>query len=699
MLERGDKIGDYTLVRFLGRGQFGEVWLAEKHLQFSKRTFQHALKFLFNLGDEINLRSAEAEIDTWIEASGHPNVMSVLDMLIHNDHIIIASEFAEGGSLKGWLAQSGGRAPSYEKALEMMTGILSGIEHLHSRNVVHRDLKPDNILLQGNFPRITDFGISRIISAGSMSTVAMGSPFYMSPESFDGSKSTQTDIWSAGVILYEMLTGEHPYRSETIYGLVSAIRQAEPKPLPAQIPAGLRGIVETALQKDLSSRYQTAEEMRNAIELEVYDIKLGIKTLAGTADNLRAAADPAVTLVNEYFDRSSIPNESPPGATGERAGDVRKAVTEIYNVGESLKGTPQEQYIRRDDVVPPAPVPQTEPPPVPPRHEASVQIPDGPAQFQSMPLPRPEAGLTPSSVEAPSAGLSGSQFGQSNFSQTHRPLAIIGGIGGAVIVAGILIAIGAVAVFFAARSFLLRPIEPAANKPAEIRTEVVPVAPAGMAYVAGGQFMMGRDSGEIPEEKPAHSVTVRPFFMDIYEVTNQGYAEFVKLTGHKSPQGWKNGSYPSGEEQFPVVGVSWNDAVDFAEWKGKRLPTEEEWEFAARGPGDLLYPWGNDWLPREANVDGASRSFVEVGQFGGRSPYGMFDMVGNAGEWTSNDFKAYPNGRVSDIYDGKSDLKTRRGSDYATTKEYATTTFRFGYPATGADYSLTGFRCAKDIGN
>ncbi len=181
MLKKDDKIGDYKLEKFLGRGQFGEVWLAEKQLQFSTRTFRHALKFLFNAGDEIDLKSAEAEIDTWIEASGHPNVMSVLDMLLHKDYIIIVSEFAEGGSLKGWLTQNSGKAPSHEKALEMMTGILRGIEHLHSKSVVHRDLKPDNILLQGNFPRITDFGISRIVSDGSMSTKAMGSPAYMSP--------------------------------------------------------------------------------------------------------------------------------------------------------------------------------------------------------------------------------------------------------------------------------------------------------------------------------------------------------------------------------------------------------------------------------------------------------------------------------------------------------------------------------------
>src|ERR1043166_1317479 len=273
MLECGDKIGDYRLARFLGRGQFGEVWLSGKELSFSTRKFQHALKFLFKREEEINLNAVEAEIDTWIEASGHPNVMPVLDMIVHGDYVVIVSEFAEGGSLKRWLAKHKGKAPSHEKALEMMIGILRGIEHLHSRNVVHRDLKPDNILLQGNFPRITDFGISRIVSAGSLSTVAMGSPFYMSPESFDGNKSMQTDIWSAGVIFYEMLTGEHPYSADTIYGLVASIRQDEPKPFRDGIPAKLRDIVWTALQKDPAKRYQNAAAMLAAIELEVHSLK------------------------------------------------------------------------------------------------------------------------------------------------------------------------------------------------------------------------------------------------------------------------------------------------------------------------------------------------------------------------------------------------------------------------------------------
>lgn len=189
--------------------------------------------------------------------------------------------------------------------------------------------------------------------------------------------------------------------------------------------------------------------------------------------------------------------------------------------------------------------------------------------------------------------------------------------------------------------------------------------------------------------------------MDVYETTNEQYAEFVKAAGRKPPRNWKGGNYPDGQAKFPVAGVNWEDAAAYAGWAGKRLPTEEEWEFAARGTNGFLYPWGNDWNQDNANANGASETFAEVGKFKGVSPFGLYDMVGNAAEWTADDFKAYPNGKAIDASGGgrrRTKLKTIRGGSYYTPKEYATTTYRIDWAATGAEnYDHTGFRCAKDL--
>lgn len=220
-------------------------------------------------------------------------------------------------------------------------------------------------------------------------------------------------------------------------------------------------------------------------------------------------------------------------------------------------------------------------------------------------------------------------------------------------------------------------------------------SPDGMALVRGGEFMMGRDDGKLEDEKPAHKVSVNGFFMDVYEVTNKKYAEFIKLTGHQPQVEWRNGVYPNNQANFPAVNVNWTDANAFCKNAGKRLPTEDEWEFAARGTSNFLYPWGNIWKQGQANVE--TQTFAEVGRFKGTSPYGIYDLVGNAGEWTASDFKAYPNGKLDDVYAGKTNLKTVRGGNIGTPRDFATATYRIGWQASEAEtYDATGFRCVQD---
>lgn len=225
-----------------------------------------------------------------------------------------------------------------------------------------------------------------------------------------------------------------------------------------------------------------------------------------------------------------------------------------------------------------------------------------------------------------------------------------------------------------------------------------PQPPPSMSYVSGGTFMMGRDLGD-EAERPAHQVTVKPFFIDLYEVTNQDYQKFVQATNHRSPMTWTGGVYPADAALKPVTGVTWDDAGAYVKWANKRLPTEEEWEFAARGTDGRLYPWGNSWQPNGANANGASKGLAIVGYYKATSPFGAYDMIGNAWEWTASDWRAYPGGSLPTSLTG-SNLKVIRGGSYESANNYATATYRTGWPASGArTYAQTGFRCAADITN
>lgn len=226
--------------------------------------------------------------------------------------------------------------------------------------------------------------------------------------------------------------------------------------------------------------------------------------------------------------------------------------------------------------------------------------------------------------------------------------------------------------------------------------------PEGMVFVPGGTFNMGRNDGD-DYEKPAHQVTVAPFYIDRFEVTCEQYQQFVDATKHPAPPGWPGGKHPAGAALLPVTGVSWSDAEAYAKWAGKRLPTEEEWEFAARGSDARLYPWGNQWRPEAANtVDSDSQRLEEVGlhpQSG--TPFGAFDMVGNAWEWTSSPIRSYPGGSIKNVEElteaQRAQMRVIRGGCYLSERWQATTTYRRGWPLPShGSLDQTGFRCASD---
>ncbi|MCI0660550.1 MAG: SUMF1/EgtB/PvdO family nonheme iron enzyme, partial [Acidobacteria bacterium] len=229
-----------------------------------------------------------------------------------------------------------------------------------------------------------------------------------------------------------------------------------------------------------------------------------------------------------------------------------------------------------------------------------------------------------------------------------------------------------------------------AVSPTPQTTTIAP--PEGMIYVPKGAFQMGRNGGD-KYEAPPFTVVVGPFFIDRTEVTNEEYLRFIKATRHPAPAHWKEGSFKESEAKFPVVNVSWSDANAYAKWADKRLPTEAEWEFTARGYDQRIYPWGKKWRRDLANAGRGRRGRIAaVGSYNtGASPFGALDMCGNVWEWTSGNLFNY-----ADVTKELVPGKVIRGGAYDVPPARATTTYRGIVPPDNG-YDKTGFRCVRDL--
>jgi len=224
------------------------------------------------------------------------------------------------------------------------------------------------------------------------------------------------------------------------------------------------------------------------------------------------------------------------------------------------------------------------------------------------------------------------------------------------------------------------------NETRSIEVQMTPGAvPPGMALIPAGEFLMGED-GSSPDEAPQRKVFVEAFYIDKYEVTNEQFkAVFPSF------------QYGQGKGSHPVTGITYNEAVAFASAVGKRLPTEMEWEKAARGTDEREYPWGNVFQASACNVEGGpnARTF-EVGHFrAGVSPYGCMDMAGNALEWTSSWYQAYPGNQVIQKEYGQL-FRVLRGGSFRT-KAFDARCARRLFDTMDARREDYGLRCALDV--
>jgi len=221
-----------------------------------------------------------------------------------------------------------------------------------------------------------------------------------------------------------------------------------------------------------------------------------------------------------------------------------------------------------------------------------------------------------------------------------------------------------------------------------------------MALIPEGEFVMGCD--EIENEGPPHTVFLPSYYIDVYPVTNSEYKRFMNETSALAPRFWKSMEVPQGLENHPVHSISWFEAVMYAEWTGKRLPGEAEWEKAARGTDGRRWPWGNRFSEANAFVwdRGEFAMTVAVDSHpGGASPYGVFEMAGNVEEWCADWYDAYPGSDYRSKAFGKK-FKVLRGGSSFFTQNHARCAYRcFTRPEDSGLPGLVGagFRCVMDI--
>jgi formylglycine-generating enzyme required for sulfatase activity/tRNA A-37 threonylcarbamoyl transferase component Bud32 len=605
-------------------------------------------------------------------------------------------EWLEGETLEDKLARERmqGQPPrSMEQAVALLTPVAEALAVAHTRGIVHRDVKPANIFLvgpvgntDGTTIKLLDFGIAKVVQdaqkmAGSFNktsgVVTSFTPAYGAPEQFSrtyGATGPWTDVFALALILGEMTSGKPPIDGDDVGQLAFASMNDKVRPSPRTLGATVSDAVENvmlgALAVKTTARPQTAREFWSQLTsvLGVADRKSG-RSLPPTQD----VAVASTILVPE-------------------------AVQPLVDVAKT-DANPTSHRI-------------------------------------------PVSKVTPTVTKKMS------------------PLALVG-LGATAVVA--VVGLGIAALVHgsgesksesaeksnakANKADTAAPSATASSAPAAIRAEDSGACPTGMVPIPGGNFFQGNDEGA-DDEKPAHKVSLSPYCIDKFEVTVAQYMQCSDTGACKraTPKNeWEgisqkerdvydplcNSSEPAARGNYPINCVSWESAATYCEANGKVLPSEAQWEFAARGPDGRKYPWGDEeptgghlnacgpeciaWVkekglngpndPKKAmyTLDDHFANTAPVGSFpAGASRFGVEDVVGNVGEWTDDWFAPYKKGKIGaaekDPHNPEaSPHKVVRGGAWnATDPTWLRPSFRYRAPPTLKSHGI-GFRCAKTL--
>ena len=582
----GQTFGRYQILELLGEGGMATVYKAyDTHLER-----EVAIKVIRRdafPADDMNmlLKRFEREAKSLGRLS-HPNIVGVIDYGEHEGSPYLVMVYLPGGTLRERL----GKPIAWRTAVELILPIAHALEYVHDRNIINRDVKPSNILMtEKGQPMLTDFGLVKLFGDKekdathlTSSGTGLGTPDYMAPEQWTGEAIPQSDLYSLGVVLYEMITGRRPFTADTPAGVL--LKQAtESLPLPKSyipdLPKDVESVLLKVLAKDPKDRYPDV----HTFVLELQNLVAGREVSATSikAEQLRRQ------MTGKMENYASQPDLS--------TGQTKKAFPALFAV---LGGLGAIVVITIIGVL--------------------IYASNGGTGLPFLAAP----------------------------TQTSQPTAVPSATNTAIPPIATL-------EVTAVPTETLAPTETAI--PSEIRDDRnIP-----MIYSPAGKFTMGsNESGDVGS-KPANEVELAAFYIDKFEVTNEMYDACVYAVECRKPQqlgtATRNTYFANPVfKDYPVIYVDWKMAKAYCEWRGARLPTEAEWEKAARGAEDeRLYPWGDEKPDCDlANIAGCVGDTTPVMQHElGKSVYGVYGMAGNVMEWTNTLYDLYP----YDATDGRED--------------------------------------------
>ena len=622
--------GKYKIIGEIGRGGMGVVFKAEDTKL--KRTV--ALKLLppelsrYPEAKERFIREAQAA------ALDHPHICTIYEAEESNGQAYIAMAYVEGQSLRQRIAR--GPLPA-EETIEIAIQVADGLEEAHKKGIVHRDIKPGNIMVTDKgTAKVMDFGLAKVFGASLITKEAktMGTVAYMSPEQAKaGDVDQRTDIWSLGVVLYEMLTAELPFGGDREASILYSVTHEEPRPfkdLKSPVPSELQKIIIRALKKKPEMRYQSAGEIlrdlkkyRDGLKAEAIGT-FSFRTFLKRIRRPRVAVPAAVAVIGAgllsvwFFDRQAKIRWA-----------KETALPEIRNLIDSGWSNYAEAYRLAQ--------------------KAEKYIPDDPGLLQYL----ARCGMKISvKTEPPGARIFMKEYktpegewnflGVTPFEDIRVPFGFFRwkfekeGYEPAVVVFS---------------TFDYEVDKPSLLGPARIfkLLDKEGTIPSGMVKVTGGNlgdFFL--DENEVTNRKFKEFIDgggyrkkeywTHLFVKDGMALTwEEAMAEFTDATGLPGPSTWEGGRYLKDQDDYPVSGVSWYEAAAYAEFVGKILPTVKHWELGAGLKIPTIVSGGSFLSLLSSLSNFAGDGPVCTKSRHGITTSGAYDMAGNVREWCLNE--------------------------------------------------------------